>query len=70
MNHTHTCVACGHTYECFEQKPLARCVVTIAARVNRDGPYCRLCRCLGEAAAAAENRGLQLHWTLTPRAPD
>lgn len=66
MNHEHRCAQCGWVYECFEQKPEKTCPVSVAVRVNRQGPYCRLCRTLGEAAAAAANRGLGLAYTLTP----
>jgi hypothetical protein len=56
--HRHTCTSCGHRWSCAEAKPLARCEVAKAARVNGEGPYCQLCLWLGMARRAATLRRL------------
>lgn len=51
----HVCCICSHRYHSETAKD-ARHVVN-AVKVNKDGPYCELCRSLEMAARYAEARG-------------
>lgn len=65
--HDHTCILCAHVWPCREiTKP--SCKVHVAARVNKDGPYCLLCHHITMAQRVAQARGLNLTVSATPRA--
>lgn len=51
-----TCVHCGITWKPLDPKEARKSLV--AATVNGDGPFCRLCRTLQEAVDAAFVRNL------------
>jgi hypothetical protein len=59
--HKHTCDNCGHAWDCGDpdwmERPLAKCEITKAAKVNGQGPYCILCMDLLGAEAVANSRG-------------
>jgi hypothetical protein len=57
--HAHTCCRCGYTWVCL-QGVVQKCPVTVAQRVNHDGPYCELCRHLEMAQRHAQLRGITL----------
>jgi hypothetical protein len=40
MIHQHLCETCGYAWDCDQ----AKCGVETARRVNKQGPYCELCR--------------------------
>jgi hypothetical protein len=41
-SHTHTCDCCGDIFACAELNAKT-CVVALAAKVNKAGPYCMAC---------------------------
>ena len=52
-DHQHLCCCCGHVWDCFEYT-LKQCEakgVARAVKVNKDGPYCHVCRHLWMACA-------------------
>jgi hypothetical protein len=50
------------------EKPKRKvCIVTEAARVNKQGPFCELCRGLLIAEAAANLRGLRISYVVEPK---
>ena len=61
-DHTHTCCRCGHVYDCiyYDLPACKRKEVFRAAQVNRDGPYCNMCRHLEMALRFAAHRGITL----------
>lgn len=63
-NHTHICQTCQHEWDCFEPKPFKKCPTMVAARVNRQGPFCALCLHVEMARRYAANRkiDLQVNW--------
>lgn len=61
--HTHTCQRCSWTWTCeVTDKTLQRCKTTVAAKVNKQGPWCWLCQNLITARHEAYLRGLRLDW--------
>lgn len=42
--HTHTCGACQHVFNCEGEGRGPVCEVDKAAQVNKQGPFCELCR--------------------------
>ncbi len=40
-HHSHDCCECGFTWTCEHG---TKCKVVVAAKVNKDGPFCELCR--------------------------
>lgn len=60
--HQHTCGNCGHSWDCQDVdkkgklKPFARCLTTLAAKTNGQGPFCLLCFHLNWAQMYAFHR--------------
>jgi hypothetical protein len=50
-----TCVNCGHVWEPLQLKKTLQ-----AVKVNKDGPYCGVCRTLTECIRFAQRRKLPL----------
>jgi hypothetical protein len=68
--HNHSCARCLHEWPCtvWMEKPKRKvCIVTEAARVNKQGPFCELCRGLLIAEAAANLRGLRISYVVEPK---
>jgi hypothetical protein len=55
--HTHLCQHCGQGWDCMELESKVKCVVTKAAKVNGEGPWCGLCMHLEMAIRYAGNFG-------------
>lgn len=59
MKAQHTCQECGHRWDCLEPRH-PRCGIETAARANKTGPFCGLCRHLEMARRFAFLRGIRL----------
>jgi hypothetical protein len=65
----HVCAACGRSWQCF-QKLEARsktCKVDIAAKSNKQGPFCELCIHIEMARRHAQIRGYAFEVTINGR---
>lgn len=56
-----TCAKCGHVWEIVNEKDYKRTIKAVS--VNKEGPFCGLCRTLEEARRFAEHR----RWTTGAR---
>lgn len=59
-NHSHACVICGFQQPCFYKgrNKKGQCKVDIAVLVNKQGPFCNLCRSAIMTARYANARNL------------
>jgi hypothetical protein len=56
--HRHGCADCQDEWDCLERAARAtRCPVDVAAKVNRQGPFCHWCRVVRELLALAHLKG-------------
>lgn len=65
-DHSHTCACCGFTYQCrfYNLKHCQTRGVLKAAAINRQGPFCDVCRHLIMATRTAQARGWGLFWEI------
>jgi len=56
-NHEHECAECAHVWTCLQG---VKCQVETAAKANKAGPFCQLCRHVEMAYRYAEARGVAL----------